>query len=76
MSNLMLRQCCKSVGELRLCQGREFYRKTKLWKSCIFILPSKQNFSVVLFEIYRFYQFVYTTCEFNDEIMKKALGNS
>jgi hypothetical protein len=57
-------------GELCLRQGHELQRGAKLSKSRISILQLNRHFSIILFEIRRFYLFVHTACEFNDEIMK------
>jgi hypothetical protein len=47
-----------------------YIRGAKLCKSRIFILQLNRHFAIIFFEILRRCLFVYTTCEFNDEIMK------
>lgn len=48
----------------------------KSCKSRNFILPSRRNFSIILFEVCMILiLIVHTACEFNDQIMKIAQGN-
>jgi hypothetical protein len=49
-----------------------YARGVKLYKSHIFNQQSNRNFSIILFEIRRYYLFIHTTRKFNDKIMKIA----